>query len=202
MPIDLIEHNPLLKRPLLEVLALTEQMPTAIRAEIEDAAHAIDADSFTRQTPATIVDILIRNAALEERVFVNDAPYEGSLQDVQTDAAVADDAHVDQFLAITETGRELLDEYGGDKKLRELLAAKPHHAEVYQTMLNACATGNGCTRAELERAIEAMPHLAPNPATGIQSIYPQYFIDSLETAGGIAWQGSWHTTDTGRVVMI
>lgn len=198
MPIELIEHNPLLKGPLLEVLRLVEKNPLAPRTEIEDSADFSNIASSLKQTPATIVDILLRNEALEESVYVNGELYELSMQDIQTDESVDDDAEIEQYLSLTDIGSELIDEYGGNKKLYELLADKPQYADVYIKMIETCNDPSGCSRSDLEQAINTLPPLMPDPATGIKAIYPQYFIDSLETAGGIVWRDSWYTTDAGR----
>lgn len=200
MAIQLIEHNPLLKRPVLEILSLSEKNPHAHRNEIEDTAKRNSEECYSLQTPTTIVDILIRNGAIEEQIYVDGEPIEGSLQDVQTDASVSDDAVIDQRISLTDEGKELLDEYVGEKKMRELLASKPHYKQVFISILEACTSSTGSSRTTLERTIDALPQLAPDE-NGTRQIYPQYFIDSLETAGGITWQGAWHITDEGRTVM-
>lgn len=201
MSIDLIEHNPLLKQSLLNILSICKQHPNTERSEFETlAAPALEGQALPHSV-TTIVDVLLRNDALEEKVLVNGVVYDGTLHDVQTDANISDDAQVERYLSITETGEELLTEYAPHKKLNELLAEKPHHAPVYYAMLEACNRDSGRDRSTLENTIDALPQLAPNPATGEKTIYPQYFIDSLETAGGIAWQDQWHTTEAGRAVM-
>lgn len=201
MHTSLIEHNPLLKRPLLRMLTLAAENPSIDRDIIEEHAAKESAELFTRQTPTTIVNILIRNEALEEQVYVEGELYEGTLQDVHTDDSIAGEAQIEQILTLTPLGFELINSYSGGSKLRELFAEKPGYVGVFTAMLELCSTEQGCSRAQLEEALNARPELAPNPRTGEQQIYPQYFIDSLETADGIAWQGSWHTTEVGRSVM-
>ena len=45
-----------------------------------------------------------------------------------------------------------------------------------------------------------MEAAAPTAADG-KKVYPQYFLDALECAGGIAWDGAWRTTDAGRAAL-
>lgn len=200
MTSTLIEHNPLLKRPLLTLLSLSERYPEHDRTELEDRAAQEQGGSFTRQTPTTIIDILLRNEALRETVYVDGVAYEGKAHDLQTDLEVDEDAVITRSITLTETGKELLDEYTGDTQLRALFRKKPEHVEVYIAMLERCVN-EGCGRSDLEQVIDALPALQPDRYTGEKKIYPQYFIDSLETAGGISWQGSWHTTAEGRMVI-
>ena len=91
MTTDVIEHNPLLKKPLLAVLAVVAQQADESRTAVEERASATWDDAY-QQSPATCVDILVRNDALIERLLVNGEPYDGTLDDLQLDPAVPDDA--------------------------------------------------------------------------------------------------------------
>ena len=125
-------------------------------------------------------------------------PYEGTLEDLQLDENVPDDTTAESRLAITDAGRALLDAYAPEHTLQALLAEKPRYRETFLAALRACASEPGASRADLERAIDAQPALS---ADGAQRVYPQYFIDALETAGGIAWTGAWRATDAGKAVV-
>ena len=196
---DIVEVNPGLKKPILKILALVEAAAAQDRTGIEAAAAEEWSPAF-RQGPSAVVDILVRNNALAEQLFVNGEPYPGTLEDVQRDENVPDDAEACDRLTVTEKGRKLLDRHAPANTLRALFESRPGYADVFQAMLWACDGDEGCTRADLEAQIQVMPQLQPDPATGRTMVYPQYFIDALETAGGIAWDGAWHTTAAGRAV--
>ena len=72
---------------------------------------------------------------------------------------------------------------------------------MFAAILDACSADEGATRAELERVVGEFPQIQPDPDTQRTLVYPQYFIDALESAGGIAWEGSWRTTDAGRALV-
>ena len=59
----------------------------------------------------------------------------------------------------------------------------------------------GTSRDALEAALSQLPALAVDPETKQRSVYPQYFIDALESAGGIEWAGAWHTTQAGKTLL-
>ena len=63
MTTDVIEHNPMLKKPLLAVLAVVAQQADESRTAVEERASATWDDAY-QQSPATCVDILVRNDAL------------------------------------------------------------------------------------------------------------------------------------------
>lgn len=197
---DLIDHNPLLKKPLLALLELAEQNPQGDRRGLEQAALEVWEDGY-RQSPAVSVDILVRNGALTEQVYVDGEPYDGTMEDLQLDADVADDAAVESRVAVTDAGRQLLAQYAPSALLRSLFAEKPQYRDVFAAALRACAAEPGCSRADLEHTINEMPQLKPHPEAKPASVYPQYFIDALETCGGIAWNGSWHATEAGKAIL-
>ena len=144
------------------------------------------------------VDILVRNGALAEQLLVDGAPYDGTLDSLQADEAVPDDAVAEARIAITDAGRTLLAAYAPEATLQALIQSKPCYRDVFAAVLAACDAEAGASRTDLERIVNAFPQLKPDPATQRTAVYPQYFIDALETAGGIAWNGSWRTTDAGK----
>ena len=197
---DIIAANPRLKRPILKVLSIVGASVEADRAGVEGEAAEAWEGSYS-QSPSTVVDILVRNGAIVERVLVNGEPYAGTLEDVQLDDNVPDDAVAVERLALTEKGVGLMERYAPASTLGALFASRPQYADVFQAVLWACDDERGCQRADLEAQLMAMPQLGRDPQTGRTSVYPQYFIDALETAGGIAWDGAWHTTAAGKAMI-
>lgn len=192
MGADLIAHNPLLKKPVLEVLALADEV--ADRTALEAVAREGWQPSYP-QSPAAVIDMLVRAGALAEQSFVNGEPYAGTLADMQLDESVPDDAVVEVRIGATETGRALAAAYDPARTLRELFADRPAYENIFRAVLAACATDAGADRATVEAVIEAQP----TPAA--KKVYPQYFIDALESAGGIVWNGAWRLTETGRALI-
>jgi hypothetical protein len=204
----LMEHNPLLRRPLLAVLELSRRLADTERGYVErEAAKSIEAQGQRMpQTAATLVDILVRNGALTELVLVDGRPYAGSYQDLRLDGGVSEDREVERLVSITARGEDMLDEYSDSNRLARLLREKPHYLTTYINVLNACliASETGCSRAELEGVIEAQLEQAdpqPKQSSGARRVYPQFFLDSLEQVGGIVWRGSWQITEVGKAAV-
>lgn len=200
MTTNLIEHNPMLKKPLLALLAESEQHPHVNRAELEARAFETWSDEYT-QSPAVCVDILVRNEAMTEQLYVDGVLYSGTLEDLQTDESVTENTLAESRLSIADAGRELLAAYTPEATLQALLNEKPHYCNIFEIILCACSTPSGCSRIDLEHTIDAQPQLQPEPTTQRTTVYPQYFIDALESAGGIIWQGSWFTTEVGEAII-
>lgn len=191
---DIIKHNPMLKEPILTVLALAEEVGD--RATLETTALQAWKPFFS-QAPAAVIDTLVRHGFLSQQAFVNGEPYEDTLEDMQLDESVPDDAVAEVRLAVTEAGRSLASSYDPASTLAALFGERPRYADVFSAILSACAAEAGATREAVEAIVEAA---APTAADG-KKVYPQYFLDALECAGGIVWGGAWRTTDAGRAAL-
>lgn len=188
---DIIKHNPMLKEPILTVLALAEE--AGDRATLEATALQVW-EPFFSQAPAAVIDTLVRHGFLSQQSYVNGEPYEGTLEDMQLDESVPDDAVAEVRLAVTEVGRALAAAYDPASTLASLFGERPRYADAFSAILDAASADEGASREAIEAIVEAA---APTAADG-KKVYPQYFLDALECAGGIAWDGAWRTTDAGR----
>lgn len=195
---DLIHDNPNFKDPALAILGQFADGSSKRRPEVEEVAQGLWKPAF-RQTPAVTIDALVRKHALIEQVFVNGEPYAGTLEDAMLDESLPDEADAFTALTMTERGHELFEAYQPSSLLCGLVDDHPQYREVYAAALWACANDEGCSRADLEAEIRRFPALSPDPDSGQTKVYPQYFIDALESAGGIEWKdGTWHATAAGR----
>lgn len=199
---SLIDNNPLLKRPILTALQISENNQNWSRKDLEKAVEVALENVTVKQSPSTIVDILLRNGGLDEQILLNGAPYEGSMEDLQTDEQVDDDAEVERTIYITASGSALLSEYNSGVRLQCLLSQHPEHREIYLKLLRTCMSPEGCSRSSLETLLSTEATLQRDKPSGAMDIYPQYFLDTLEEVDGIYWQSSaWKTTETGRAVV-
>ena len=170
------------------------------REDLENAAQEKWHAAFGR-TPAAVVDILVRRRMLAEQVFINGEAYEGTLEAAQTDESLPDDAQVEVRLTLTEKGEDLRDAYAPGATMHALYEDRPGYSEVFNAMLWACSSEDGASRDEIEAQINELPPLQPNEK-GHKTVYPQYFFDALETAGGIEWRdGAWKITEAGRQLL-
>ena len=176
---------------IITVLALAEE--AGDRATLEATALQVWKPSFS-QAPAAVIDTLVRHGFLSQQSYVNGEPYEGTLEDMQLDESVPDDAVAEVRLAVTEVGRALAAAYDPASTLASLFGERPRYADVFSAILDAASADEGASREAIEAIVEAA---APTAADG-KKVYPQYFLDALECAGGIAWDGAWRTTDAGR----
>lgn len=106
--------------------------------------------------------------------------------------AQPEDMPVDFLVETTAAGRVALARFDPAKRFSEVLRAEPAcYAQAYALVLDRCRAG--ASKADIERALEGNEALVTP-----KQVYPSYFISKLETVGGLAWNGSWTTTEAGR----
>lgn len=86
----------------------------------------------------------------------------------------------------TDAGLMALEKELQEDKLEALFISEATYKTIYLRVLKFCKDAK--SRMEIEAHLEGEP-LLENP-----KIYASYFIDTLETAGGLVWNGSWKTT--------
>ena len=182
MAIDLVEHNPRLKEPVTCVLGMYAEAETFDRAQLEEQLSQVWRESYS-QAPATIIEIVVDGQV-----------YDGTLEDIQRDESVPLEAEVSDGISITEAGRDLAASLDPDFTMRALLADRPHYRDVFARVISVCAAADGASREAVEQAVEQDGNVVSPDG---KRVYPQYFMDALETAGGIVWDGAWRATQAG-----
>lgn len=72
----------------------------------------------------------------------------------------------------------------------------PERRAIFVRLLDFCRTPRKL--ADINQLLADDPALAPSQRTAGQKLHACYFIDRLEEAGGLVWDGSWVTTDAGK----
>jgi hypothetical protein len=93
--------------------------------------------------------------------------------------------------ATTKEGIRAFEEEASEDKLEALFVSESAYKAIYLRVLNFCKEAK--SRMEIETHLENQP-LLENP-----KIYANYFIETLERAGGLFWNGAWKTTQRAYV---
>ncbi|NHM13613.1 hypothetical protein [Xiamenia xianingshaonis] len=153
------------------------------------------------QSAAGIVGALVRSGALSKRVFVDGEPYAGTLEELQADEDVAEDAAVAVTLASTLEGVAAAADVRKERSFDRLVAPCPQRRDAFLAVLAACAATPRTTR-ELQDALKGAGMLETEAARGIDGLHASYFTGSLESVGALAWNGkAWAATDAGRAIL-
>jgi len=94
----------------------------------------------------------------------------------------------------TEAGKKVAAIEAPAKRLLELLAKEPVYHDIYMQVLRFCQTPRA--RTEIESLLEG------NPVMEKPKVYPTFFIQGLEEAGGLEWvERHWQTAEVGKGVL-
>lgn len=88
--------------------------------------------------------------------------------------------------ATTKSGVCAFEEEVSADKLEALFVSDSTYKTIYLRVLDFCK--------EAKSRMEIEAHLANQPLLENPKIYANYFIETLEKAGGLVWNGAWKTT--------
>ena len=188
-------HRELLYKALVHCQTeRTEHAAEEFLARQPEAAQAL-------QTPYT----LLRNLAAAGGVTVIAHDAQGLALDETRCEQLRAEGLDDDELADLDAERRVLTTPAGCAAC-ELLAPEhrtlaciykvPERRATFVRLLDFCRTPRKL--ADINQLLADDPALAPSQRTAGQKLHACYFIDRLEEAGGLVWDGSWVTTDAGK----
>lgn len=95
---------------------------------------------------------------------------------------------------ISPVGAQVLENRRSSRPLDKLVDEYPCYAEAFERVLAACA--KPLSRQEIEALFKGDPILEEP-----KKVYPNFFLDKLEAAGGIVFDGGWLTTGEGAAFL-
>lgn len=145
-----------------------------------------------------VVDVLVRAGALSQSVFVDGELYGGTLEALQTDQTVPEDAAVTVAVRATAAGRAAALAVAEERSFGRLAAKQPDREAAFRAVVTWCATEGGLTTRQLQERLKERDLLETEAARGIDGLHASYFTGSLESVGALAWNGkAWVTTKKG-----
>jgi hypothetical protein len=105
------------------------------------------------------------------------------------EVVLADSEKKERMFRTTIAGKAVFDKENSGNKIATLFMQEPAYVSVYKQILGACVFPK--SRAEIETMLRG------NPILESPKIYANYFIETLENAGGLEWRDRWQTTRMG-----
>lgn len=96
----------------------------------------------------------------------------------------------------TQSGRKAVtnESHNNNSRISQLLSLEESYRDIYIKILESCI--NPKTRAEIEAMLKGEPALENS------KVYASYFIDKLENAKGLIWNGKWETSKIGMSFIV
>lgn len=99
----------------------------------------------------------------------------------------------------TEVGKEVVAKLDPKLRLTELLAAAPQRAETYRAILEFLCEKHSF--AEVDSMLRERDASTFSRDAGSGVVQPSVFVDKLERAGGVFYNGGWETSDAGKELL-
>ena len=145
---------------------------------------------------AALVDTLARCGGLVRSVLVDGELYGGSLEELQADESLPEDAVVEVRVRATPEGLAAARAQAEERSLARLMAERPDRAQAFRAVIAWCEEGAGKTTRQLQELLREAELLETEEARGIDGLHASYFTGALEAVGALAWNGkAWVATE-------
>ncbi len=173
-----------------------------VRIPEEDAIAQIESAKTNAgqiQDAGSILATLIRRGGIARVNMVNGEEYAGSLEDLQNDETIPDDASIAYFVEATEAGRISVATYRDLASPKTLFAAKPEYIPGFKVVLEKSL--QGATTAQLQEALVGIGMIASGYQDA-QQLHASYFTGKLESHNALVWDRTcWRTTPAGEAML-
>jgi hypothetical protein len=159
-------------------------------SEVEQEALSFPEMKTAIHSPGILLGWLAEAGGVE-RVAV---PARGSTLPAPPETPGEGEEETQEKWQTTEAGKQVAEMEAPQKRLLELIAQEPAYSEIYRQVIGFCQTPR--QRAEIEKLLQG------NPVMEKPKVYPTFFIQGLEEAGGLEWvDNRWRTTQVGKGVL-
>jgi|GEM_PF-5087979 len=184
---DFICREPAKREVYLEALRFVADRKVAPRFDVEDRMMTCAAAHAVHFAPSTMIEGLVSVGALVERLPEPE-------HDKDTGEDFIDSAKI--TYQITDEGKAAQEDLSPRRRLDALFAADPSHVGGFLKLLSLCSSG-ARGRDEINTLLEQECAAEPLRDHGLPGLYPSYFTDALERAGGLTWNRGWTATSEG-----
>ncbi len=150
------------------------------------------------QSAAGIVSTLVGAGALERLIYLDGAAYEGTLEELQGDAGIPEEAEVAFAYRATQEGLDAAALKEDQLSFARLIRENSQREAAFLLVLELCAQGEGASTRQIQDALKRADLLETEEARGIDALHASYFTGSLEHIGALVWNRSkWVATEKG-----
>jgi hypothetical protein len=196
---EAITRQPMYREVFYKVLAhcADESRPLT---EVEQFVAALPAFKQTASNPYHFIEVLERAGGLERFSFDEEGEVvtEERTQGLTEDEI--DDLVVSYGFMTTPAGLAVVDQHAPRARIIELLNLVPERKDAYIELLEFCSE-EPRTYAEVDQLFRGRDVLVRMVDGEPQTMQPSVFLDKLEAAAGIEWNGGWVLTEEGRAFL-
>lgn len=169
--------------------------------DVEDEIAAYPEYEYAAQNPYRLIRLLVDKKGLD----LLEIDEEGSVVTPERKVGLTedeiDDLIVEFQLETTVVGEQVVEELEPSRRLKDLLDEFPIRFESYKEVMEFCKTPH--SMKEINKLFEGrdLKILGTMHSDKSIPIQPSVFVDKLEHAGILYWNGSWNLTLEGRLLL-
>lgn len=164
-------------------------------AEVEQAVQALPQYGLAAQSPYRLVRTLVEAGGLDWIELDDDGVEVTQERKQGLTADEADDLVASFAVQTTAAGADAAEKMSPAARFEELVADQPTRSQAFEEVLAFCEEPR-CF-ADVEGHLEACGVLGNLRAENGQPLQASYFVDMLERAGVLVWDGAWRTSADG-----
>lgn len=191
-------RHPLNREVLYRILAYCAEERTL--EDLEQEVASWPSFKAATQNQYRLAEHLVRAKGLEE--IERDA--QGAVVDPRDTEGLDEDALDELVCGIsyrtTETGLLFVERHRPKARLVELLQLAPERTDVYIELLEFVRAQPRAYR-DIEKLLQGRPVLKTIVDGTSRTMQPSVFVDKLERAGALVWNGGWCLTEEGEAFL-
>jgi len=187
--------QPLHREILCKTLGFCRQRRALTDVEAEIAAYP--EFDYAAQDQYHLISFLAEAGGLSRLELDADGKVVGEERKAGLTEDEIDDVVVSYAFVTTEAGRCVFEEqFRPGTRVREMLDAAPEYADTYVAIMSFCRESR--TYQEIEDFLDG----SGAGSSGEEDVvHPSYFVNALERAGALVWNGGWLLSDDGRALL-
>ena len=193
----LLGGAPLHREVYVRLLELCKER--RLLGDVEDAVRTWPQAAQLAQSPYRLVRDLVEEGGLDWIALDQDG---AELAPERTQGLTPDeveDLTCAYAVETTAAGADAAEEWSPRRRLDHLLQSVPERADALAEVLAFCERPQRL--ASIEGLLERLGFLDTLRAVNGQPLKASYFVDVLERAGGLEWDGAWRITPAGRALL-
>jgi hypothetical protein len=194
-----ITRQPMYREVFYKVLAhcADESRPLT---EVEQFVAALPAFKQTASNPYHFIEVLEKAGGLERFSFDEEGEVVTEERTRGLTEDEIDDLVVSYGFMTTPAGLAVVEQHTPRARIIELLNLVPERKDAYIELLEFCSE-EPRTYAEVDQLFRGRDVLVRMVDGEPQTMQPSVFLDKLEAAAGIEWNGGWVLTEEGRAFL-
>lgn len=155
--------------------------------------------SHIMQTPFAMIQMLVDAGGLSQTPLDAQGNPVTPEQLANLTEDEADDLIETYRIQATDAGVETVHLLAPERRIEAQLSLRPHRRDTYFAVLDFCTQPRKFP--EIQEFFKTTPGLSRDIVADHHKLSPDFYVDKLDKAGALVWQGAWVATEAGKRIL-